>query len=384
MLIGPPHEAVLSSLMLSVEDVVRDQIRALLGPANTRYLARFYRAAARGGAHYRTHPRDLLWAYRRGFLPGQVPQWGLRESGPPPTSYLSERHRLWLEEHTRTPLDQAFEDKVLFHTVELGLDHIRCGFRGVVINGHYFPSERAGAGGSGAEALANAAKDEALVIKPAVGNSSRSVLVLGTDEPSVRLQTLNRPSRDDLEERLRGHGRSVVTTLARPGAYARTIAPGLEGKVEILVARPCPGEAAAVLRAQHLFAAAARLDGSRSRPWHISAPIDVVEGVMGVAKRHTNQGSHTFPTHPDSGAPIDGVELPYWNLLCEGLLGCLDRHPTVPFLVCDVILTDDGPRVIEAERTIDITSFQAHGPLASNPVIAALSERVSYGAFPRV
>lgn len=356
---------------------LRRQALARLPRPDLVYVSRFYRRAMRARRSGTLAPWHLLWAYRHGLLPGQVVEWGLAEGAALPANYLSERQRLWVEHATRTDLDRLFEDKILFHTLDLGLNAVRCGCRGMVIEGRYFPNGNGPpdlAGQPALQALTQASREEPLVVKPALGNSSRDVVVLGTHDLGLTL-SMGRRTREARAVRLNEHARSVVTTLARPGAYARAIAPGLESKVEVLVARPEPGAAPQLRRAVHRFPAWIDPQRAKSRPVLLSAAVDVASGTLGPAMHRTRQGSSEHQNHPDSGAPIEGIRLPHWHSLVEHLLACLDRHLAIPFLVCDVILSDEGPRVIEAERTIDVTSLQTHAPLGDDPVLASLIER---------
>ncbi len=107
----------------------------------------------------------------------------------------------------------------------------------------------------------------------------------------------------------------------------------------------------------------------------IAAPIDRDTGRLGQARaRDIRRG--TWDRHPDTGAPITGIEMP-----CHGeIVGlCLRAHALFPefrSIGWDVPLTPQGPLLLEANALWGVEMMQmVHGlPLGPTPVPACLLE----------
>lgn len=62
------------------------------------------------------------------------------------------------------------------------------------------------------------------------------------------------------------------------------------------------------------------------------------------------KGWERVSTHPDSGEKIDGLSVPHWGLIRDALLGFLDQHRVFDYVGWDVLITDAGFSVIEANH----------------------------------
>lgn len=76
------------------------------------------------------------------------------------------------------------------------------------------------------------------------------------------------------------------------------------------------------------------------------AGVDLKSGRLhaGESKR-ASLGS--FARHPDTGAPIAGVVLPHWSEMCELALRAHRALAQMAFVGWDLILTPDGPALLE-------------------------------------
>lgn len=101
----------------------------------------------------------------------------------------------------------------------------------------------------------------------------------------------------------------------------------------------------------------------------LSAAIDPDSGRIGAAAphpKHTGWKMRWFEEHPDTKAPIVGVEIPRWRELLESILAFAGRLSFLPYLAWDVAITPDGWRVIEINGNSDVDLLQIHGPLLDN------------------
>ncbi|WP_166354821.1 sugar-transfer associated ATP-grasp domain-containing protein [Phytoactinopolyspora limicola] len=96
----------------------------------------------------------------------------------------------------------------------------------------------------------------------------------------------------------------------------------------------------------------------------LSAKIDLDTGQLGRATR-LPQGDTVewFDAHPDTGAPISGVEVPYWSEVRDLVLHSARVLSFMEYIGWDIVVTPDGPVVLEANINTGMNVLQAHQPL---------------------
>lgn len=100
----------------------------------------------------------------------------------------------------------------------------------------------------------------------------------------------------------------------------------------------------------------------------LSALIDPDTGQLGRASRLPDGAElEWFDTHPDTGAPITGVEVPYWTEIRELVLHSARVLSFLEYIGWDIVVTPDGPVVLEANVNTGMNVLQVHGPLLSDP-----------------
>ena len=97
-----------------------------------------------------------------------------------------------------------------------------------------------------------------------------------------------------------------------------------------------------------------------------AAKIDMATGELTEAR--TLWSHQVFENHPDSGAPIRGAVVPEWDEVKRKVLATADAIPYVQFVAWDILVTPDGPCVIEANTStgpniIQIWGAQRNGEL---------------------
>jgi hypothetical protein len=78
----------------------------------------------------------------------------------------------------------------------------------------------------------------------------------------------------------------------------------------------------------------------------VLAPIDLATGRLGQVKTAT-----VFPDrishHPDTGAAVEGVEVPYWTECTDLARATLRALPGLRFSGLDIAITASGPLIVE-------------------------------------
>ncbi|MEE1038039.1 MAG: sugar-transfer associated ATP-grasp domain-containing protein [Eubacterium sp.] len=87
--------------------------------------------------------------------------------------------------------------------------------------------------------------------------------------------------------------------------------------------------------------------------------INLETGELSEARCLHNMGVHTH--HPDSNNPIKGQVIPNWHEIKEQVLDVAREFPYFHFIAWDLLLTDDGVTVIEANNSSGVNIIQLWG-----------------------
>lgn len=88
--------------------------------------------------------------------------------------------------------------------------------------------------------------------------------------------------------------------------------------------------------------------------------IDLETGELSEARSLQALDVHEF--HPDSGAPIKGAVIPGWEAIKEEMLALARTFPFMNFIAWDILLTDEGICIIEANTSSGVNIIQLWGP----------------------
>jgi hypothetical protein len=329
----------------------------LLRPATPRKL----RPWAKKELRWEGRRRPGLWAL--GFLSEAAELYDFETHGYEP--YLSDRARFG-----RTPrinpgnLRTVLDNKLAWHDrlAAAGLAHCKTNLVGVLWNGNFYPAN--GDRSTFAELLR---AEPAIVVKPIAG--------AGGD----RLQLIRRTSRgltrnggsttvEELEEHFAKQPAAVVERMAFQHAYAADIYPRTTNTVRFLTMRDARSGEPFIAAAVH------RIGSRRSYPadnWTrggLSCHIDLETGVLGPGAHFPKPPPLTWhDVHPDSGAKVAGVKLPHWDATLGLIREVSRRLSFLPYVGWDLVITEDGPRLIEGNHSPDVDVLQIHGPLLLDP-----------------
>jgi hypothetical protein len=101
----------------------------------------------------------------------------------------------------------------------------------------------------------------------------------------------------------------------------------------------------------------------------LSAQIDLESGRLGVAARLPQDRPELqwFSHHPDSGASIEGAQVPNWAETVDTVLRAARAISFLEYVGWDVIVGPDGPVILEANINSGMNVLQVHQPLLADP-----------------
>lgn len=109
----------------------------------------------------------------------------------------------------------------------------------------------------------------------------------------------------------------------------------------------------------------------------LCAAIDMDTGLLSRAARFpAEQDCVTWhDRHPETGVPIAGLEVPHWHAIRRQIAGLAASFPYLPYVGWDLIVTQDGFRVLEGNAYSGVNMFQIHEPLLTDPRLLAFYRR---------
>lgn len=187
-----------------------------------------------------------------------------------------------------------------------------------------------------------------LVLKPMKGSQGSGFYHLEYDGSRV---LVNGEERDEktVESIVDDCTAYTVTEYVRQHDYAAQIYDRTPNTIRVLtIVDPDTGDPV-LLRACHRFGS------SESHPtdnWSRSgyaAPLDVDTGTIKEIVLLDESGRRSSrETHPETGSQVAGITVPFWNETTAVVLRLADIHRPAPIIGWDVIISEDGPKVVEA------------------------------------
>ncbi|WP_158217308.1 sugar-transfer associated ATP-grasp domain-containing protein [Halorubrum sp. Ib24] len=309
-----------------------------------------------------------LYAWRHGFNSRIFVLLDLDNSDP--SNYLSATQQLkYIWPAVNPAYADVLENKAAYHlSTEGHVDHIS-EFYGLIRDGQFHAYSKTGG------SLLDALHDEGdLILKPVTGTHGRGVFHLSTNQDGYRIN--DEPSSEaEVIELIDGTESSVVTEYVENHAYAESISPTSVNTIRILTMRnPDTGE---------FFAASAvhRFGNDSTGPvdnWSgggFAAPVDVETGEFGDLHTYSSDGGlQRLKCHPETGTRVSGERIPGWESAKEAAIEMAEHHRENPYVGWDIVLTDDGPVVIEGNCAPGLSLQQLGcGLLEDERVVAFLN-----------
>ena len=129
-----------------------------------------------------------------------------------------------------------------------------------------------------------------------------------------------------------------------------------------------------------LIAAVHRFGSHKSAPtdnWTqggLSFKIDINNGKILEGARILSGKIKKIGSHPETKKIITGLTVPNWDTLCNSIIEVLHEYPMLKYVGWDVVITNNGFSVIEANNYSDINIFQVHGGLLKNIILRKFYE----------
>jgi hypothetical protein len=202
-------------------------------------------------------------------------------------------------------------------------------------------------------------QSEGVVFKPTRGGKGVGIHVV-------------RSTDDGLEVRLNGTkstGQTISETIARldeylvfefilQHEYAAAIFPEATNTLRVhSIINPETGEAE-ILRPVHRFGSSASKPTDNWSQGGYIAPIDETTGTIQELVVVEGNTRSRLKRHPETNSRVAGIAVPYWESVRELVCQAAEVHRQAPLVGWDVIVTETGPVLIEANARPDEVLLQ--------------------------
>ena len=198
-----------------------------------------------------------------------------------------------------------------------------------------------------------------LYLKPLAAGKGKGVYRLTNASGAYYIDD-QRKSRDDLRRFLDKQDGWFLSEGITQGAFGRALYPDATHTIRFITLRdPETGHIKPFFAVQRIGTSeTAPVDnGSRGG---LVARINMDTGELSEAKCLQKLGS--WDRHPDSGAQIKGAVIPRWQDVKRQMVDLARKLPFMNFIAWDILLTDEGISIIEANTSSGVNIIQLWGP----------------------
>lgn len=309
-------------------------------------------------------PKLVLTAYQNGFTPESYCWLGLHENGDPdayittpaPIRRVNRGYRGVIDnKYSFARFTAAYSDALpaLYGTVEAGQ------FRPVPGFEHTNP-------------LSLVNTENKIVLKPIDANHGEGFYILEseTDEVVIRgRDTVSEPAESVISQL----DNYLVMEYVDQHGYAEDIYPNATNTIRLFtVIDPDTLEPRAI-RAAHRFGSSASAPTDNWSAGGYCVPIDIETGTLGpIITLKDGLYRCELDAHPETRTQVRGNSIPYWQECIHLVHELADLHRPARCVGWDIIVTDDGPIVIEANAGTGIHLVQATEGLLADPMARRL------------
>ena len=268
--------------------------------------------------------------------------------------YLSE-FDWYRSRYINEPFDFAFNNKVV--CAEMLKHHIRFSQNYFIINKgvlHDFEN-----GPLSFDAVFDKLAEEGkLVIKPFAMGKGNGVHLLGYEDGKYYMD-MKEKSREELLAYLKKLDMYVFCEFIHQHPYSDKLYDKTTNTIRFITMRDVETHEMKVFFAVQRIGRKETIPVDNGSKGGLVANIDLETGMLSEARCLKELG--TWEVHPDSGNPIKGVVIPDWDGIKKEILDVCKKIPYMDFMAWDLLITEEGPCVIEINTSSGINIIQLWG-----------------------
>lgn len=205
------------------------------------------------------------------------------------------------------------------------------------------------------ECLANEGK---LVIKPFAMGKGNGVHLLSYDGGKLFIDS-DECSKEELMDFLKKRDGYIICEFMKQHGYSDKIYDKTVNTIRFITMRDTETHEFKVFFAVQRIGTEKTIPVDNGSKGGLVANIDLETGVLSEAR--CLKDLRSFKVHPDSGNPIEGVRIPGWADIKKQMLNVCKKIPYMDFIAWDLLVTDEGICVIEANTSSGVNIIQLWG-----------------------
>lgn len=158
---------------------------------------------------------------------------------------------------------------------------------------------------------------------------------------------------------------SLITEHLQQAHYSNSIYPGTINTIRILVMKDPDTNRSFIATAIHKFGSKKTEPVDNVWGGGVTALVDLETGVLGRPALHNenNKKIEWIEKHPDTQQVIKNIQIPHWREVKSSILSLTDELKNIQYVGWDVVITNDGFKIIEGNNYSDVNIIQIHQPL---------------------
>lgn len=286
----------------------------------------------------------------RGFTADQYVRYDLKNNDI--SEYISEFER-WKTRRVNGRYNLVLDDKLVFPEVFGKYVHVPKNL-GWIKKGRIFDFQ--GGCFSAQGFLEQLAALGALVLKPVYAQGSgKGVHVVKQVEGGCTWDG-TAISPQAVLERLKKFDDYILTEFVEQHRYAGELYPETTNTIRIITIIDSSAGTASITNAVQRIGVKASIPVDNGKKGALVAQIDLATGKLGEAKTFYSTERHQ--KHPETGAPIVGVQIPFWEKVKAEVVNVAQRFPYIYFMAWDIVITEQGFSVLEINTSSGLNLFQ--------------------------
>lgn len=208
-------------------------------------------------------------------------------------------------------------------------------------------------------------REEKLYIKPISAGKGKGVYLLTFDNEEFFVDDQVK-SASEMISFLKKDSNWLLTEAIQQGAYLNSIYDKTANTIRFITWKsPETGEFEVFFAVQRIGTKATIPVDNGSRGGLV-AQIDLDTGILSEARNLHSLNCWEY--HPDSGASIKGAQIPNWEAVKREMLELANRFPFMNFMAWDLLLTEEGICIIEANTSSGVNIIQLWGGQRKGPL----------------
>lgn len=221
--------------------------------------------------------------------------------------------------------------------------------------------------------------NKAIVVKPLAESQGVGILVLSKDEHGVNVNG-KCVSSEVLSGMLDRYPHNIVEEFITPHDYARQIFPHATNTIRMVTMYDAEQRECFLAACNHRFGTTRSAPVDNWSQGGVWTQIEPQTGTLGKWISHPGAyDSHLQDRHPETGARIQGVCIPHWDAVKADVLRIASAIPFLPYVGWDIVVTDNGCKILEGNENPGIGLGPGGRPLLSDPRVRAFYKR--YGVI---